>query len=199
MLLTGASMTYGSDFVLILFWLCYDFVLTLFWPCSDLVLILFWLCTNLILTLFWPCSPWGVDPLRSRAPWNNQGLGRPFTSKLVLSKVTIHPLSINKFNFWGEGGVRLGVEKKRKGTEREVWHEGLYQISDQSVHKQLRKLHSKWYGDGQMDGPTDKVSFRGLTHLRLTLLRPVGGPPLKQTYGCFRGYPPAVHLACGIW
>jgi hypothetical protein len=30
-----------------------------------------------------------------------------------------------------------------------------------------------------------------------TLLCPVGGPPLKQPYRCFRGFPPAGQLACG--
>jgi hypothetical protein len=30
-----------------------------------------------------------------------------------------------------------------------------------------------------------------------TLLRPVGGPPLKQPYGRFRGGPPAGRAACG--
>jgi hypothetical protein len=57
---------------------------------------------------------------------------------------------MNKFNFSGEGGgqggqggVRGGDEKKRGGTERADRYEGLYQISDLSDHKRLRKLHSK--------------------------------------------------------
>jgi hypothetical protein len=29
-----------------------------------------------------------------------------------------------------------------------------------------------------------------------TLLRPLGGPPLKRLYGCFRGDPPAGRVAC---
>jgi hypothetical protein len=35
------------------------------------------------------------------------------------------------------------LRKRRGGTEREDQHEGLYQISYHSVHKRLRKLHSK--------------------------------------------------------
>jgi hypothetical protein len=35
------------------------------------------------------------------------------------------------------------LRKRRRGTERADRHEGLYQISDQSVHKQLREMHSK--------------------------------------------------------
>jgi hypothetical protein len=33
--------------------------------------------------------------------------------------------------------------KRRIGTESADRHEGLYQISDLSVHKRLRKMHSK--------------------------------------------------------
>jgi hypothetical protein len=35
------------------------------------------------------------------------------------------------------------LRKKRRGTERADRHKGFYQISDQSIHKQLRKMHSK--------------------------------------------------------
>jgi hypothetical protein len=35
------------------------------------------------------------------------------------------------------------LRKKKLRNEREDQHEGLYQISDQSVHKRLRKMHSK--------------------------------------------------------
>jgi hypothetical protein len=39
--------------------------------------------------------------------------------------------------------VEEELKKRRVITEREDQHEGLYQISDQSVHKQLRKIHPK--------------------------------------------------------
>jgi hypothetical protein len=34
------------------------------------------------------------------------------------------------------------LRKKRRGTETADRHEGLYQISDQSIHKRLRKMRS---------------------------------------------------------
>ena len=40
-------------------------------------------------------------------------------------------------------GLEEELIKRRAGTERVDRYEGLYQISDQSVHKRLRKLHSK--------------------------------------------------------
>jgi hypothetical protein len=49
--------------------------------------------------------------------------------------------------------------KKRKGTERADRHEGLYQISDQSFHKRLRKNTLKviW---GLTNRPTDRQTDR---------------------------------------
>jgi hypothetical protein len=35
------------------------------------------------------------------------------------------------------------LRNKRRGTERADQYEGLYQISDQSVYKRLRNMHSK--------------------------------------------------------
>jgi hypothetical protein len=46
--------------------------------------------------------------------------------------------------------------KKKEGTEREDQCEGIHQISDQSVHKRLRKMHSKQYGDGPTNGRTNQ-------------------------------------------
>ena len=52
----------------------------------------------------------------------------------------------------------------RSGEEREDRPEGLHQVSDQSDLTWLRKTHSKQYGDGPTDPPTnpqtDKVSYR---------------------------------------
>jgi hypothetical protein len=42
-----------------------------------------------------------------------------------------------------EDKEELQEELRRVGTERKDRHEGLYQISDQSVHKRLRKLYLK--------------------------------------------------------
>jgi hypothetical protein len=44
-------------------------------------------------------------------------------------------------------GLEEELKKRRVGTQREDRHEGLYQISDQSAHKRLRKMHSKQYRD----------------------------------------------------
>jgi hypothetical protein len=45
--------------------------------------------------------------------------------------------------FYDEEELEEELRKKRRGTERADQHEGLYRISDQSVHKRLRKMHSK--------------------------------------------------------
>jgi hypothetical protein len=57
-------------------------------------------------------TPGGVDPLRSTTPQYNQGLGRPITSKVFLSKGRIRSLIINKYNFCGEKGG--GAKKKEE-------------------------------------------------------------------------------------
>jgi hypothetical protein len=66
---------------------------------------------------------------------------------VVLPKMMIRLLIKKNFNREEKKEEKEELEeelrKKRARTEREDRHEGLYQISDQFVHKQLRKMHSK--------------------------------------------------------
>jgi hypothetical protein len=97
-----------------------------------------WLCMNPRgVRLHWGVGPRGVRLVVYVSP--SQYLVLPYRYKWIwiLRRGRSYRRS------WGE---------RRGGTESEDWPEGLHQISDQSVHKWLRKMFSRQYVDRWMDG-----------------------------------------------
>jgi hypothetical protein len=102
-------------------------------------------------------TPWGVDPLRSRAPQYNQGSGCPFTSYLSFSKWQFaHQLRMNS----------ISEKKEEDKEEKEELEEVLrkkksFNWKSRSIWRSLPNFRSirpqkRWENYIQSDIPTDR-------------------------------------------
>jgi hypothetical protein len=102
---------------------------------------------------------WGVEP-----PWgfgSTWGVG-PLNTTTVQCVHLCHNSSFQEWSFaiyWQINSISEEeleeLKNKRGRPEREDRHEGLHHISDQTVHKRLRKMNSIWCGDGHTDRRMD--------------------------------------------